>query len=97
MYGVPVWALAMATNSMVSNLIGQGKPDDVFPLIKKIGLISFALALLFGLVMVLIPVPVLSIFTNDLPLILESITSLYSVVFAILLFSVAVLGVHAYR
>ncbi|MCY7410357.1 MAG: MATE family efflux transporter [Chitinophagales bacterium] len=95
LYGVPVWALAMSTSSMTSNLMGQGKPDDVIPLIKKIGLFSFGMAVLFGLVMLLFPVQVLLIFTNDIQLIKESIPSLYTIVFALMLFSIAVLSIFA--
>ena len=34
--GIFSWAFASATNSMVSNIIGQGKNDEVIPLIRKI-------------------------------------------------------------
>ncbi len=32
----PIWGYASATNSMVSNLIGQGREDEVKGLVKKI-------------------------------------------------------------
>src|SRR4029079_2952240 len=47
MYGVPVWALASTTNSMTSNLLGQKKPEEVIPLIKKISVLSGSFAILF--------------------------------------------------
>lgn len=42
--GVFVWALASTTNSMVSNIIGQGKQREVFPLVYKIIRINLTLA-----------------------------------------------------
>lgn len=91
MYGVPVWALASTTNSMTSNLIGQGKSNDVIPLIKKISVISISFAALFGVVVLLFPGATLSIFTNEKDLIAESIPTLYTVLIAISIFSVAIL------
>jgi putative MATE family efflux protein len=37
---IPVWGLSSATSSLVSNIIGQGRVDEVIPLLKKILLIS---------------------------------------------------------
>ena len=43
--GIFSWAFASATNSMVSNLIGQGKSDLVLLLIRKVIAISFFISL----------------------------------------------------
>ncbi|HKZ39268.1 MAG TPA: MATE family efflux transporter, partial [Chryseolinea sp.] len=43
--GIFSWAFASATNSMVSNIIGQGKSDQVLPLIRKVVTISFFISL----------------------------------------------------
>ena len=43
--GIFSWAFASATNSMVSNLIGQGKSDLVLLLIRKVITISFLISL----------------------------------------------------
>jgi MATE family multidrug resistance protein len=40
-FGVFAWAFAATANSMVSNIIGQGKIDEVVPLIKRISGLSF--------------------------------------------------------
>jgi len=95
MYGVPVWALASTTNSMTSNLIGQGKSNDVIPLIKKIAVLSFSFAIIFAMVILFIPTAVLSIFTNDKDLIADSISTLPTILLAISLFSVAILVMFA--
>lgn len=94
-YGVPIWALASTVNSMTSNLIGQGKANDVIPLIRKVALISLSLAVLFGIFVVFFPAQILSIFTNEKDLIADSIPALYSVLIAILLFSVSILTIFA--
>ncbi len=91
MYGVPVWALASTVNSMTSNLLGQGKSDEVIPLIKKVAVVSLSLAAIFGVIILLFPAQILSVFTNEKDLIADSISTLPSIILAILLFSVAIL------
>ncbi|NTS43463.1 MATE family efflux transporter [Flavisolibacter sp. BT320] len=46
-FGVFNWAFASAANTMVSNVIGQGKKEAVFGLIKKIMTISMSVSLVF--------------------------------------------------
>ena len=41
LFGIFAWAFAATTNAMVSNIIGQGKKEEVIMLIKRIGFISF--------------------------------------------------------
>ena len=53
LFGIFVWSFASTTNSMVSNIIGQGQSDQVTRLIKKIMWLSigftFALCLLINI------------------------------------------------
>ena len=44
LFGIFSWAFAATTNAMVSNVIGQGKKDEVVPLIKRIALVSFSIS-----------------------------------------------------
>lgn len=44
MFGIFSWAFAATTNAMVSNIIGQGRQEEVIGLIKKIALISFSIS-----------------------------------------------------
>ncbi len=53
--GVFSWAFGATTNTMVSNLIGQGKYEEVFPTIKRILLISCTGMFGFIIVVNLIP------------------------------------------
>jgi len=95
MYGVPVWALASTTNSMTSNLIGQGKSDEVFHLVKKIAIASLLFAIAFVVVISFFPAAALSVFTNDGNLIAASISTMPSIFLAIILFSVSILTIFA--
>jgi multidrug resistance protein, MATE family len=45
LFGIFSWAFASTTNTIVSNIIGQGKYDAVLPLIRRVAGISFALSL----------------------------------------------------
>jgi Na+-driven multidrug efflux pump len=94
-YGIPVWALASTTNSMTSNLIGQGKSGEVVSLVKKISVISILFSLFFGALINIFPIPILSIYTNDKELILESISTLRVLTLAIGLFSFSILTIFA--
>jgi len=44
-FGVFSWAFASTTNSMVSNIIGQGRQDEVIPLIHRIIQLSIGLSI----------------------------------------------------
>lgn len=61
-FGCVTWALAATTNAMVSNVIGQGKKDQVIYLLKKIIRISTGTALVFCLLLNVFPQAFLSIF-----------------------------------
>ncbi|HOZ51468.1 MAG TPA: MATE family efflux transporter [Chitinophagaceae bacterium] len=93
--GVAAWALGSTCNSMVSNLIGQHALDDVIPLIKKIILISFLVALVIGLPVIMFPRYVLGLLTNDQHLVETGITSLRIVVVATWMLSVATIIYNA--
>lgn len=94
-YGIPIWALASTVNSMTSNLLGQGKPGDVIPMIKKISFISIGFSIFFGLLINFFPVATLSIYTNEKRLILDSIPTLRTLTVAIVIFSFSILTMFA--
>lgn len=54
-FGVFNWAFASASNTMVSNVIGQGKKELVLRLITKIMVLSMSIAFLFFLLLNLFP------------------------------------------
>lgn len=86
---IPVNSLATTTNTFVSNSIGAGAVDQVVPIIKKVGKLSFVIMLFFSALVGLMPDWVLSVYTNDASLIDASVHSVYVIAGALLIGSVA--------
>src|SRR5206468_5343854 len=61
-FGVFIWAFASTTNSMVSNVIGQGRKDEVIHLIVKIMKMSCTLAVFACLLINIFPRLFLSVY-----------------------------------
>lgn len=55
LFGIFAWAFASTTNTMVSNIIGQGRHDEVIPLVKRIVKISFSICLIIFVLLNLKP------------------------------------------
>ncbi|MDR0864161.1 MAG: MATE family efflux transporter [Candidatus Symbiothrix sp.] len=86
--GIPVFALASTANTLVSNIIGAGKQDEVMPLIWKIVRMAILISSVFVLFLALFPELSLSIYTSDPELIRESIPSLYVILGVLMVLSV---------
>jgi len=70
---IPVWGFASASNTLVSNTIGKGNIEEVLHLMYKVvGFCSLILVVMVGISLV-ITEPIITIFTNDASLILDSI------------------------
>lgn len=63
--GVTTWGIANATNSLVSNILGQGRQEELFHLLGKILRISILFSLLFCAAVLIFPDAFTGIFTND--------------------------------
>lgn len=87
--GVGTWALATTCNTMVSNIIGQGRQREVSRIIIKICKLSLAYAVVVCALLLLFSREFLSIYSNDLSLIAFSIPSLRVIVVATLIMSVS--------
>ena len=85
----PIWGLSAAASSITSNIIGQKKHSEVFDAVKKCCVFSLSLISLLALVNIVIPEPLLSIFTSDKKLIADSYSCLSIMNAAMLAFSVA--------
>ncbi len=94
-FGVFIWAFASTTNSMVSNVIGQGKKDEVIPLVKKIIRISTGIALLVCIVLNLFPATYLSVYGLGDDFIEAGIPIIRLVAFAMVLMSFASVWLNA--
>ena len=94
-FGCITWAFASTTNTMVSNIIGQGLEHRVEELIYKIMKLSFAFALCICVVINIFPHIFLSIYGQGNEFIEAAIPVLRVVSTALLLMSVAVVWLNA--
>lgn len=76
LFGIFTWALAATCNTMVSNLIGQGKEEDVLKVVKKIAGFAIICATGVSLLINLFPYQLLRIYTTDMQMITEAIPSI---------------------
>ncbi|NOU60296.1 MATE family efflux transporter [Marinifilum sp. JC070] len=87
---VPVWAFASAANTLVSQVLGEGEPKEVLPVIYRTIKLSFLAVLALVGVSLLSPELVISIYTEETDLILETKPVLYVIFGAALLFPIAI-------
>ncbi|MDX9941633.1 MAG: MATE family efflux transporter [Bacteroidales bacterium] len=88
---IPVWGLSSATTTLVSNIIGQGKSDEVMPMIKKIMTISFIANLLLIQVLIFFPRTVISFFTQSPELVEATLPLLRVITLSLTVFSVSMI------
>ena len=65
LFGVSTWAFAATSSTMVSNIIGQKKQDEVIHLVWKIVQLSSGIALTICLLLNIFPVFFMKIFSQD--------------------------------
>ena len=94
-FGIFIWAFAATTNSMVSNVIGQGKKDQVIPLIIKIMKLSSSLALIVFVLLILFPGLFLSIYGQEKDFMQLGMQVIRVVAFAMLLMSFSTIWLNA--
>jgi multidrug resistance protein, MATE family len=94
-FGVFTWAFAATTNTMVSNVIGQGKKDQVVTLINKIVRISMLISVSVALVLNLFPHIFLSIYSQGDAFIEEAIPVVRIVSSALILMSFSTVWLNA--
>jgi len=94
-FGVFIWAFASTTNSMVSNVIGQNKKEEVFGLIKKIIRLNAGIAVIIFIVLNSFPSTYLSIYGLDNNFVNAGIPVIRLVAFAMVLMSVATVWLNA--
>jgi multidrug resistance protein, MATE family len=95
-FGTCFWSLAATTNSMVSNVIGQGKRNEVIPLVWKISKLGLGLAVFVCLILNLFPGLYLSLFRpNDVVFITEGTPVLRLIGFVTLFLSLGTIWLNA--
>ena len=98
MFGLPgciTWAFAATTSTMVSNLIGQGRAEDVPILIRRILYMSMAATVTICLVLNIWPEMLLSLFGQDEAFMIAAIPVLRVVTVAMTLMSFCTIFLNA--
>ncbi len=94
-FGSFIWAFSSTTNSMVSNVIGQGKKNEVMGLITKIMLMSCTIALLVFVFLNVFPKAFLSIYGQGEDFIQLGIPVIRVVALAMVFMSIGTIWLNA--
>lgn len=95
LFGIFSWAFASTTNTMVSNIIGQGRQEEVIALIKRIAGISFSISSVIFIILNLFPRWFLSFYGQGDDFIQEAIPVVRVVSLALLFMSFATVWLNA--
>jgi MATE family multidrug resistance protein len=95
LFGIFSWAFASATNSMVSNIIGQGREDEVLPLIRRIVKISFSISFILFVLLNIWPEWFLSFYAQSPEFIHDAIPVIHIVSLALLMMSFGTIWLNA--
>jgi putative MATE family efflux protein len=82
-------SLGSASNSLVSNLIGQHRSDDVLQTLYKVSRIGIIAMIMLTIPLWVFPEYMFMLFTNDESIITQSLGSLRVIIFALYFFSVS--------
>jgi len=93
--GIFIWAFAGTCNNMVSNLIGQGREDQVIPVVKKISLWSLGLCSLMIAFLNISPEIFFKLFGQDESFMQEGIKVIRIVSLGMLFMSVSNIWLNA--
>jgi multidrug resistance protein, MATE family len=86
-FGCTSWAFASTCSTLVSNVIGQGRENEVLTVINRVARISFLVALVPVLCICIFPEPFLRIFNSNPSFVANGIPVLRVVALALLLLS----------
>ena len=93
--GIFSWSFAATTNTMVSNLLGQGKTEEVMPLVRRIAYISLAFSTFIVLVVNVFPSAILSLYGQADQFLVEATPVVRIVSVALLMMSFSVVWLNA--
>lgn len=93
--GIFSWSFAATTNTMVSNIIGQGKQDLVLPLIHRIAKLSLACSVVIMIILNLFPRLFLSFYGQGEAFIAEAVPVMRVVSVALIMMSFSVVWLNA--
>ena len=95
LFGVFCWAFASTTNTMVSNIIGQGRTEEVMPLIRRIVTLSFGISAFTFIIINIAPELFLSFYGQGDEFISEAIPVVRIVSLALMLMSFGTIWLNA--
>ncbi len=93
--GIFTWAFASASNTLISNTIGQGNEKEVMPLMHRIMRLSFLFAFIVCIFLNVFPHFIFALFKIEESFIVEAIPVLRIVTFGFLLMSISVVSLNA--
>ena len=95
LFGIFCWAFASTTNTMVSNIIGQGRTEEVMPLIGRIVKLSLSISAVTFVVLNVVPEIFLSFYGQGDDFINEAIPVVRIVSLALLMMSIGTIWLNA--
>jgi multidrug resistance protein, MATE family len=95
LFGIFCWAFASTANTMVSNLIGQEKQDEVITLVTRIMKLSLGISLFIFLILNLVPEWFLAFYSQGDSFIEDAIPIVRIVSVALLMMSVGTIWLNA--
>ncbi|HRO43220.1 MAG TPA: MATE family efflux transporter [Flavipsychrobacter sp.] len=90
--GIGTWALAATCNTMVSNVIGQGKQREVLYVIKKVTKISVIYAVVMSVILLAFTDSFLSLYRNDPQLVAFARPSMIVIVLATIVMAISTIA-----
>ena len=95
LFGIFCWAFASTTNTMVSNIIGQGRTEEVIPLINRIVKLSLSISAITFVVLNIVPELFLSFYGQGEEFINEAIPVVRIVSLALMMMSIGTIWLNA--
>lgn len=92
---IPGFAFAATANTLTSRIIGEGKSDEVMPMLWKVVKNSSLCASVLMIITFIVPRLVLHIYTDDLALVEAAVPSVYVIAVATLLGSIGMVFFEA--
>jgi MATE family multidrug resistance protein len=86
---VPGWGFATTANTVISNIFGQDRKEDILAVIKKLMIVSGIAGSLICVCIGLFPEFVLGLFTKNKEIIQQSYQPLMVVLFSLIIFSIS--------
>ncbi|HEY0652378.1 MAG TPA: MATE family efflux transporter [Chryseosolibacter sp.] len=95
LFGIFSWAFASATNTLVSNIIGQGRQDEVLPLIGRVVRVSLSISFVLFSLLTIWPEFFISFYGQSPEFIADAIPVIRVVSFALLMMSFGTIWLNA--